>query len=145
MSYNSLKSYEEYDGAFIEENELRKTFEFDDSHCNFVEKLMVDVNKKIENSRNTILGWHINKIAKQEMSERLFSDGADNTLQTQPIADRIFVIRAENGLVVKRSGGLNGPELTLISDNPVIGKRVVNLSTGDVAVIGRVVWYGRSV
>lgn len=64
--------------------------------------------------------------------------------QTQPLADRIFVIRADDGLVVKRSGGLNGGELTLISDNPVIGKRVVDLSAGEASVVGRVVWYGRA-
>lgn len=64
--------------------------------------------------------------------------------QTQPLADRIFVVSTEDGVIVKRSGGLNGSKLLLISDNPTINDREIDLNRESISIIGRVVWYGRN-
>jgi phage repressor protein C with HTH and peptisase S24 domain len=65
--------------------------------------------------------------------------------QTRPIPDRIFVIRTEYGLVVKRVGEISESRIQLKSDNPAISQWALNLVDGANMLIGRVVWFGRSI
>ena len=65
--------------------------------------------------------------------------------QIRPQIDRVFVISTSDGLVVKRSGGLNGSKLMLVSDNPAIRDREIDLEKESARVVGRVVWFGRTI
>ena len=57
----------------------------------------------------------------------------------------IIVVRTEDGVVVKRSGGRVGTQLLLLSDNPAVPPRTIELANDSYAVIGRVVWFGRNI
>lgn len=65
--------------------------------------------------------------------------------QVQPHTDRVFVVSTDDGVVVKRSGGLRGSTLKLISDNPAIRDRDIDLNDENVRIVGRVVWFGRTI
>jgi phage repressor protein C with HTH and peptisase S24 domain len=65
--------------------------------------------------------------------------------QTAPLDGLILVVKTEDGLMVKRSGGREGESLTLLSDNPNIAPRTVDVSSADCAILGRVVSVARSV
>ncbi len=65
---------------------------------------------------------------------------ADNTPQ-----DGLYVLRIENNLMIKRLQIMPGNIVRIISANPAYSAYEVNLRkmSGDMAVIGRVEWFGR--
>jgi len=65
-----------------------------------------------------------------------------NHRDTGPSRDGIYVLRMDDALLVKRLQRLPGGRIRASSDNPAYQPFEVDV-TGEVAVIGRVVWSGR--
>ena len=99
---------------------------------------------------------HSDTEIKKLAAVQLFSDGMAPTMirgdtllvdrsQIVPTPDWLFLVRTTQGIIVKRSGGMVGTKLTLLSDNPLIKELVIDMEAEKAKVIGRVIWYGRCI
>ena len=88
-------------------------------------------------------------IAKGDAMEGVFNDGdnilinhADNRPQ-----DGLYVLRIEDNLTVKRLQIMPGNMVRIISANAAYPSYEINLRnmSGDIAIIGRVEWFGRAI
>jgi len=70
-----------------------------------------------------------------------------DTSQNQARTDNIYIIRIDECIVVKRVQCIPGNKLQVISDNKTYDPYVLDLSdeSHQAVIIGKVVWYGRSI
>ena len=86
--------------------------------------------------------------AKGDSMEPTISDNNTimvDTSDTSPQDGRMYVIRVDGHLVVKRTALVPGQGVKLISDNKIYGEQLVKFDDNnpDLEVIGRVVWVGK--